>query len=364
MEQKLNKTILFLLLIFLCVGGCSGPGSSIKRAGSQHPDGKEAISFEDIGESEKQIMRNGVIKALKQGLHRYPLSPGDVVEVMYHIQLTKHEQPYRLGISDEVNVEFYYHPDLNRTLVVRPDGSITLPIKGDFIVAEKTPEQAAEMIAESFSDICKNPFVTVTVNKFSSKIMDLQKAITNSPRGQAKRVPIAPDGYLNLPLIKGVKAAGKTIDGLTAEVNTTYKKEFQNLTVSILLDSIVGNQIFVFGEVASPGAFTKQKPITVTQALAEAGGLTEEGSWDNVKIMYVSHSNTPVIRTVDVQRVFEEGALEEDMIVPPNGIIFVPKTTLSKVGKLVDQIIRRILTWQGAGWAFNYAVNPDININD
>jgi polysaccharide export outer membrane protein len=336
---------------------CAGPGSSIKKTGIAQGDDRE-ISFEEISESEKQIMRNGVIKALKQGLHRYTLSPGDVVEVMYHIKLKKDEQPYILGVSDEVNVEFYYHPDLNRTLVVRPDGSITLPIKGSFIIAGKTPEEAARIIAARYSDICRDPVVTVVVNKFSSKLMDLQKAITNSPRGQAKRVPIAPDGYLSLPLVKSVKAAGKTVDQLTEEVNTTYKREFQNLTVSILLDSIVGNQIFVFGEVNNPGAFTQQKPVTVMQAVAQAGGLTEEGCWDNVKIMYVSHNNIPVIRTVDVQKVFEQGAIEEDMIVPPNAVIFVPKTKIATVGKFVDQVIRRILTWNGAGWQFDYIVNP------
>ena len=349
--------IVFLFMCLYCIAGCSGPGSSIKRVG-MGPGDKVDVSFEDISASEKQVMRNGVIKALKQGLHRYALSPGDVLEVMYHINLKKNDEPYLLGVSDEVNVEFYYHPDLNRTLVVRPDGSITMPVKGEFMVAGKTPEDAAAMIAESFSDICKDPVVTVAVNKFSSKLMDLQKAITNSPRGQAKRVPIAPDGYVNLPLVRGIKAAGKTVDELTQEVNVVYKREFQNLTVSILVDTIAGNQIFVFGEVETPGAFTQQKPVTVTQAIAQAGGLTEEGCWDNVMIMYVAN-NAPVVRTVDVQKVFEEGALEEDMIVPPNGVIFVPKTKISKVGKFVDQVIRRILTWNGAGWTFNYDVHSD-----
>lgn len=318
--------------------------------------GQDKVVVEELDEATKAAMSQDVINGLKQGMTSYTLSPGDVLEIMYHIDLIKLNTPYQIGVQDEVNVEFQGHPGLNRTVVVRPDGVITLPIKGDFEIGGETPKRSAEIIINGYSDILKNPVVTVTVNKFSSKIFALQKAITNSPRGQAKRILVSPDGNIYLPLLDGIKAAGKTVDDMKKEIQMLYAKDFKNLEVSLLLETIAGRQIFVFGQVFSPGKLKEEHPLTVAQAIAQAGGVNKDGTVEHVKVLLITPDNKLIIRTVNLKRVIEEGHLEEDVLLPDNSIVYVPRTNTAKAGQWVDDYIRRILTWNGVSFSITYDI--------
>jgi polysaccharide biosynthesis/export protein PslD len=341
--------IILGLLSMLAVASC-GPStnSTIQQVG------QDEVVVKELDDKTKAAMSQEILDGLKQGMTRYTLSPGDVLEIMYHIDLIKLNTPYQIGVQDEVNVEFQTHPGLNRTVVVRPDGAVTLPIKGDFEIGGETPKHSAEIIAKGYSDILRNPVVTVTVNKFSSKIFALQKAITNSPRGQAKRILVGPDGNINLPLLDGIKAAGKTIDETKREIQMQYGKDFKNLEISLLLESIVGRQIFVFGQVHGPGKLKEEQPLTVAQAIARAGGVSNEGTVEHVKVLLISPDNKLIIRTVNLKRVLEEGRLEEDVLLPDNSIVYVPRTNAAKAGKWVDEYIRRILMWNGVGFTVSY----------
>ncbi len=347
----------FIVLMGLC--GCSTtvPTGEVKRT----PDG-ELIRLkqpEDLPEAEKAKLRQNLIREAKDGLTRYRLSPGDTLEVMYHLSLVSETQAYRIGVNDELNIDFFYQPQINRTVVVRPDGKITVPIKGDFAAAGLKPEELASHIAKGFSDILNKPVITVSVNKYSSKITELQKAITNAPRGQAKVFPIGPDGNVYLPLLKPVKAANRTIDELNDAINTAYRYEFNNLTVSVLIDSLGGSRAFVFGEVYRPGPVQLAKPMTVLQIIAQSGGVTPTGTLKNVKILYWNEKNEPIVRTIDLFKMFSGLSLESDMIVPNNAVIYVPKTTITKMDQWVDQYIKQLFLYQGesASMGFSYILH-------
>ena len=283
------------LSLFVVFGGCTPVRTGeVKRM----PDGEmvRLPDTESLPEAEKAKLRQNLIREAKDGLTRYRLSPGDSLEVMYHLSLVSETQAYRIGVNDELNVDFFYQPQINRTVVVRPDGKITLPIKGDFMAAGLRPEELASNVGKTYSDILNKPIITVSVNKYSSKITELQKAITNAPRGQAKLFPIGPDGNVYLPLLKPVKAANRTIDELNDAINNEYRYEFNNLTVSVLIDSLGGSRAFVFGEVPRPGPVPLPKPTTVLQAIAQAGGVSPTGTLKNVKILYWNEKNEPMAR--------------------------------------------------------------------
>jgi protein involved in polysaccharide export with SLBB domain len=111
--------------------------------------------------------------------------------------------------------------------------------------------------------------------------------------------------------------------------------------------------------VRNPGKLQEEHPITVTQALAQAGGVDFEGTIEHVKVLFLSEDNKPIMRTVNLKRVMEQGRLEEDVVLPDNSIVFVPRTGAAKVGKWVDEYIRRILMWNGEGFNINYEINND-----
>lgn len=80
-------------------------------------------------------------------------------------------------------------------------------------------------------------------------------------------------GELNLPLIGGVHAAGKTTQQLSQEIAARLSKSYlQNPQVSVSVDEANSQKITVEGAVNQPGVFPITGPTTLLQAVAMARG--------------------------------------------------------------------------------------------
>ena len=76
---------------------------------------------------------------------------------------------YVIVPGDTIQVTVMGESDLSRSIVVRPDGKISLPLVGELVVAGKTPVQASTMITEALTVYLKQPVVTVTVTGFAPR---------------------------------------------------------------------------------------------------------------------------------------------------------------------------------------------------
>jgi len=79
------------------------------------------------------------------------------------------EPTYRLGAPDEIAVSVLPQSELDRTVTIRPDGKISLPLIGDVSVEGLTPMELTEKLTERFLEYVKNPSVAVIVTGFNSK---------------------------------------------------------------------------------------------------------------------------------------------------------------------------------------------------
>jgi polysaccharide export outer membrane protein len=80
----------------------------------------------------------------------------------------KTEQPheYRLEPGDQIDVKFYYHPDLNEAFTIRPDGKIALQLIGEVEARGQTPGGLGEMLMKRYTDIGqRNPVAAVILRK-------------------------------------------------------------------------------------------------------------------------------------------------------------------------------------------------------
>jgi len=78
---------------------------------------------------------------------------------------------YRLGFGDVIDIKFFYNPELNEELVVRPDGRITLPRLGDLYVVGHTPPMVDEIITAKYAEVIRDPDITVIVKSFASQVV-------------------------------------------------------------------------------------------------------------------------------------------------------------------------------------------------
>jgi polysaccharide export outer membrane protein len=80
---------------------------------------------------------------------------------------------YVIGPSDVLNITVWKEPTLSSSLLVRPDGMISLPLLGDVLATGLTPLQLADQIASKLKKFVQDPNVSVVVSQIHSKIVYL-----------------------------------------------------------------------------------------------------------------------------------------------------------------------------------------------
>lgn len=76
---------------------------------------------------------------------------------------------YRIGPQDVVRIDVWKEPDISRTIPVRPDGKISLPLLNDVQASGLTALELAAALREGLSKYLNNPQVTVTVTEINSR---------------------------------------------------------------------------------------------------------------------------------------------------------------------------------------------------
>lgn len=77
--------------------------------------------------------------------------------------------PYIVGVGDELEIKFFFTPELNDKVTVRPDGKISLMFAQDIKAAGVTPEKLATLIKKKLSPHVKQPDLVVVLRNFGSQ---------------------------------------------------------------------------------------------------------------------------------------------------------------------------------------------------
>jgi polysaccharide biosynthesis/export protein len=101
----------------------------------------------------------------------------------------------------------------------------------------------------------------------------------------SQALQVRPDGKITLPLVGDVTAAGRTPIELRDSISGSLKEYVTNPVVTVIVQEAVAAQVYVIGEVSQAGTQVMQGPLTVLQALAQAGGLKEFAKKSDVHIL-------------------------------------------------------------------------------
>jgi polysaccharide biosynthesis/export protein len=106
---------------------------------------------------------------------------------------------YVIGGQDVLDISVWKEAELTRTVPVRPDGKISMPLLNDVQAAGLTPTQLAEQITESLKKYVTDPQVTVIVSQINSQRIYILGEVT-----RAGAYPLLP----NMTLLQGLSSAG------------------------------------------------------------------------------------------------------------------------------------------------------------
>jgi polysaccharide export outer membrane protein len=128
---------------------------------------------------------------------------------------------YVIGPDDVLNVSVWKEAEITRTVPVRPDGKISLPLLNDVQAAGDTPMQLATAITKGLKKYLTDPQVTVIVTQINSQRYYIMGEVT-----RAGAYPLLP----NMTVLQALSGAG----GFTP---------FAKLTDIYLLRTVDGHQV-------------------------------------------------------------------------------------------------------------------------
>ncbi len=292
---------------------------------------------------------------------RYLIAPGDVLDVLYHVKAWEGQKEFRLAVDHQVAVKFPDMPDLNEVASIRPDGNISLPYLGEIKVVGMTVAELTADLKKRYADILRKPELFVTVPDFRQAIREFKADLHTAPRGLSRLVTVRPDGMATFAMVGDIMVSGRTIREVQDEMNVAYARIMPGLSADLFLERHSGSRIFVLGQVSEPGAYEIQRPTTVVEALALAGSPLRTAKLNSVVV--IRRQGAKMVGTrVDARSALHLRKNSFFFYLKPDDVLFVPKTTISKIGDVAEDV-QRMLFFNGWGFSLDVPIDEAVPVS-
>ncbi len=136
-------------------------------------------------------------------------------------------------------------------------------------------------------------------------------------------VLVTPDGAFSFPLVGQIDARNKTVTELTEILGERLKKYIADPVVTVGVQEIRGNKIYVIGQVNKPGEFVMSVRVDVMQALSMAGGTTPFAGLKDISIIRRTGVTQKLI-LFDYERTAKGRSLEQNVMLESGDVVVVP----------------------------------------
>ena len=195
--------------------------------------------------------------------------------------------------------------------------------KSDYVLLQSDENISTQKVTlkQSYEYIIM-PQDRVLISLYRNPEVTSESAYGSSELGQKMQddgVLVDAKGYVFLPLIKRVKLAGLTQEEAARHITEKYKAFLKIPTVYV---EVINKRVYVIGEVKNPGPIkVDREKLTVLEAIASAGDLTDNAVRDNIIILSRNNQHKLYLRKVDLTH-FDHVALS-NMMLRPNDVVYV-----------------------------------------
>src|SRR5712691_9041181 len=236
-----------------------------------------------------------------------------ILVVVFSASLPFHvtaQQPYILATEDVLEVVVFGNADVSRTVTIRPDGAISLPLIGEVAAAGLTPEQLRRQLTQLFASYLRNPQVAVIVREFHkvrvSVLGEVSKpGVYELAQGATVLDALATAGGLAPDAGLG---EARLIRGQDSPVIIDLERLLLRGELALNLPLAPGDalvipedptgRVYVLGEVSRPGIFPLRGSLTALQALTLAGGPTRRAMLNRAHV--IRRGSQPTQLTAEV----------------------------------------------------------------
>lgn len=146
---------------------------------------------------------------------------------------------------------------------------------------------------------------------------------------------VQPDGFVALKGAGTLLAEGSTVPEMQAAIANAYRGFLHEPEVTVSLKDFDKPYFLASGEVARPGKYELRSDLTVSEAVAMAGGFTQQALHSQVIVFRRVSSDLAESHVVNLKKMLNTHDLHEDMHLRAGDFIYVPQSRISKVRKFV-----------------------------
>lgn len=249
---------------------------------------------------------------------------------------------YRIGKHDLLEIRVFDLEELDQTVRVSSDGSISVPLLGKLDVAGLTKTELEALIARLLEErYVRNPQVIVFVKEYESKKVAVSGAVKNPGTfemlGQKTLLEmISLAGGLDKDFGREIVIFRQGAEGDTERIPVDLERLVYmadptlNLALApgdiVYVPAIEKVRIFVSGAVRNPNLYEvpRSEPVTVLKAVTLAGGTTDRAAEKRVQILRTDENGERVVLEVNLKKI-KRGKIE-DPILEKDDVVFVPES--------------------------------------
>jgi polysaccharide export outer membrane protein len=259
------------------------------------------------------------------------------------------EPLYRVGEGDKLTVSVWGRPEVSGKHTVGPDGRVAIPLAGTVKVALETRDEAAGAIRKALLPYYQSPSVTVSVDEYTSNRVILLGRVENPgivrfdapptlfealARGGALPVLDKKATLTRCAIFRGrEQVIWVDLRQLLNNTDSAYNIRLKSNDLIYIPDSD-DTLVYVMGDVHKPGSYRLTPGMSVTDALAQAGGPNENAAPQEIAIYRPSKKailKAPLASLMTADR-------QVNVFLEEGDIVFVPRSGMADIGYVLRQI--------------------------
>jgi len=161
--------------------------------------------------------------------------------------------------------------------------------------------------------------------------------VVSSAPELSRTLTVGPDGRIVMPMSQPVMAAGKGFVEVQHLLRAELSKQLRDPTVAVTPRAYAPQQIFVGGEVGTPGTYTIPGQIGALEAILMAGGMRPTARTSQVAVLRRAPNGGMMMRTVNIKNgLLNIREYNDNMQLRRGDIIYVPQSTIAEVGTFMQ----------------------------
>ena len=163
----------------------------------------------------------------------------------------------------------------------------------------------------------------------------LNIVLFSHPETERKDVRVSPDGKITYLQAQNIRAAGLTIDELRNALNKELGKFYQSPRAMITPAAFNSRKVYILGKIVKKGMVNMDRPLTLVEAVSEAGGL-ETGLFNQNTVELADLGRSFLMRRgeripVNFDALFMHGDMSQNVLLEDGDYIYFPSANSNEI---------------------------------